>query len=165
MDDRDEHKEPRQKVLRGRENCHRKDIICGDYSHNLGLIATGGRDNSVRIWEYEKMILLDEIKNHNSEVTMVHFIKPYPLLVTADSSGVICIWLIKKQREAKTCVVYWVNDFDFSKQCPITAIDSFIDVDMQRIHLLLGDDAGYVRIHDLSAILKEVPECVPIDVS
>ena len=39
---------------------HSKDTSCGDYSHELGLIATGGRDNKVRVWEYEKMKFIDE---------------------------------------------------------------------------------------------------------
>jgi hypothetical protein len=29
---------------------------------NLDLIATGGRDNVVRIWDYEKIVPLEEIK-------------------------------------------------------------------------------------------------------
>jgi WD40 repeat protein len=60
-DDRDEHKTPDKNVLREKRMCHKKDIISGDYSHNLGLIATGSRDHNVRIWEYEKMKMEDEI--------------------------------------------------------------------------------------------------------
>lgn len=47
--------------MRGLIDCHKKDISCGDYSHNLGYIATGGRDNKVRIWEYEKVKFIDEV--------------------------------------------------------------------------------------------------------
>lgn len=47
--------------MRGLYNCHTKDISCGDYSHNLGYIATGSRDCKVRIWEYEKMKFIDEL--------------------------------------------------------------------------------------------------------
>jgi len=60
-DDRDEQKKPHDNVMRAKKLCHKKDIICGDYAHNLGLIATGGRDNKVRIWEYERMKFEDEI--------------------------------------------------------------------------------------------------------
>ena len=35
----------KEAVRRGKENCHRKEIICGDYAHYLGLIASGSRDN------------------------------------------------------------------------------------------------------------------------
>lgn len=81
-------------MLREKRKCHKKDIVSGDYSHNLGLIATGSRDNNVRIWEYEKMKMEDEIQAHKDEVTTVKFLKPFPLLVTADSKGVMYIWLI-----------------------------------------------------------------------
>jgi WD40 repeat protein len=54
-DDRDEQKKSKENVMRARTNCHTKDIISGDYSHNLGLIATGSRDHNVRIWDYEKV--------------------------------------------------------------------------------------------------------------
>ena len=55
--------------MRARTNCHTKDIISGDYSHNLGLIATGSRDHNVRIWDYEKVKQEDEIKAHEVEVS------------------------------------------------------------------------------------------------
>ena len=41
MDEMDHSRTPSQMVKRGKADCHRKDIICGSYSHNLGLIATG----------------------------------------------------------------------------------------------------------------------------
>jgi len=62
---------------------------------HLDLIATGGRDNKVRIWDYERIMSLDESNDkdvgptmaHTSEVTIVRFIKPFPLLITTDISG------------------------------------------------------------------------------
>jgi WD40 repeat protein len=41
MDDKNDN--PKELVLRGKANCHNKDIISSDYSHNLGLIATGSK--------------------------------------------------------------------------------------------------------------------------
>jgi len=57
--------------MRGYKKAHSKDISCGDYSHNLGLIATGGRDNKVRIWEYEKRKFVDEMDGNNNEIAIV----------------------------------------------------------------------------------------------
>jgi WD40 repeat protein len=82
-----ENRDPRENVLRGKKNCHKKDIISGAYSHNLGLIATGSRDNSVRIWDYERVKLEDELIGHTSEVTILKFLKPFPILLTADNQG------------------------------------------------------------------------------
>lgn len=82
-------------VLRGRTNCHSKDIICGDFGLHLDLIATGGRDNIAKIWDYERVMMVEEIKAHKAEVTLVRFIKPFPLLLTTDINGQLYIWLTK----------------------------------------------------------------------
>jgi len=44
-----------ENLLRGRIDSHTKDIICADLAMHLDLIATGGRDNRVRIWDYERI--------------------------------------------------------------------------------------------------------------
>jgi WD40 repeat protein len=94
-DETSEHKDPKQNVLRGKSNCHKKDIVSGAYSHNLGLIASGSRDNSVRIWDYEKIKLEAELLGHTSEVVILKFLNPFPLLLSADNSGQLYVWLTK----------------------------------------------------------------------
>lgn len=47
-------------LLRGRIEAHSKDIICGDLAMHLDLLATGSRDNKVRIWDYERIMSVDE---------------------------------------------------------------------------------------------------------
>ena len=83
-------------VRRGKENCHRKEIICGDYAHYLGLIATGSRDNQVKIWDYERINNYETITAHHNEIQIVQFLKPFQLLLTSDSAGHIFIWCTKK---------------------------------------------------------------------
>jgi WD40 repeat protein len=62
----------------------------------LDLIATGGRDNKVNIWDYERLLNVGgEERNddfgpslaHTEPVTIVKFIKPFPLLITSDTGG------------------------------------------------------------------------------
>ena len=67
MDEMVHHKSPSDMVKRGKPDTHKKDIICGAYGHNLGLIATGGQDCRVKVWDYERVILLDEFR-HSAEV-------------------------------------------------------------------------------------------------
>ena len=93
MENKTERESVDQKVLRGKANCHSKDIIAADYSHNLGLIATGSRDHSIRIWEYEKVKMEDELKGHTNEIVIVRFIEPFPLLLTCDNTGELMMWL------------------------------------------------------------------------
>ena len=128
-DDRDEQKKASDNVMRSKKMCHKKDIISGDYAHNLGLIATGGRDFKVRIWEYERMKFEDEIIAHKDEVTTVKFLRPFPLLMTADSKGVMYIWLLanSKTMEERKCLVRWVNKNSMEIDIPISAVDSYYD--------------------------------------
>jgi len=112
-------------VLRGKVNCHRKDVISGDFARHLDLIATGGRDNLVRLWDYERVMLIHEYKAHDSEVSIVRFIEPFPLLLTSDSSGFICIWLTKPHPLAGRLVTTFRNVLDLKQCTPISAIDTY----------------------------------------
>lgn len=93
MDNKTERESPEEKVLRGKAGCHSKDIIAADYSHNLGLIATGSRNHMVRIWQYEKVKYEEELRGHVNEVSIVKFIAPFPLLLTCDNTGELILWL------------------------------------------------------------------------
>ena len=165
IDDRDEQKKekPHLNVLRAKYMCHRKDIISGDYSHNLGLIATGGRDNCVRIWKYEPMKNEDEIFAHEDEVTKVKFLHPFPLLMSADSTGVMYIWLIRPHPEGRRCVVRWENKASMKEENTISAVDSWYNEKTGEFLLLLGDEKGWVKIQDISFIIEKY-DLKPVDV-
>lgn len=156
-DDRDEQKQkrPQENVLRAKSCCHKRDIISGDYSHNLGLIATGGRDYNVRIWEYEKMKFLIDIKAHEDEVTTVKFLNPLPLLLTADSKGVIFIWQLDEPYERGECLIKMENTHSMGVSVPVSAVDSFYDEEKEELLLLIGDEKGRVKPWDISIIPKE----------
>jgi len=162
-DDRDEQKKPRENVMRSKTLCHKKDIICGDYSHNLGLIATGGRDCKVRIWEYERMKFEDELQAFN-EVTIVKFLKPFNVLLAADNTGWIHIWLLAYpgHAEDKKLIVSWRNNHSLEKVSPITAIDSYYDEKKGEYIMIMGDESGMVKIQDLTPIIREY-NLKPID--
>lgn len=137
--------------MRGRSDAHSKDVICGDLAMHLDLIATGGRDCKVKIWDYERLLSVDERNDdfgptlaHTSEVTIVKFIKPFPLLITSDISGQLYIWLTKPHSEAGTCMLSWRNAFTLKKNCPITAIDTYYSG--ETFLLVVGDEMGNVRV-------------------
>lgn len=165
IDDRDEVKKqkPHLNVLRCKYKCHRNAIISGDYSHNLGLIATGGRDNCVRIWKYEPFKNEDEIFAHEDEVTKVKFLQPFPLLMTADLTGVMYIWLIRPHPEGRRCVVRLENKASMKEENTISAVDSYYNPKTGEFLLLLGDEKGWVKIQDISCIIEKY-NLEPMDV-
>lgn len=56
---------------------------------------------------------------------MVKFLKPFPLLLTADQSGILNIWLTKPYCNEHKLVLTWRNLKNIKEQPPITAVDSF----------------------------------------
>lgn len=167
MDELVEHKSADQMVKRGKAEAHKKDILCGDYSHNLGLIATGGRDNRVRIWEYEKVALQAELM-HNHDISIVHFIKPFPLLLTSDSDGTVYIWLTKPHPLHRKCVLSLKNQ-GIDKVVPVTAIDSFYkehpDGTPAQLLLLQGDENGEIVVYDILCVLTLVEGIEKVDIT
>lgn len=117
----------------------------------------------MRIWDYERVKFEDEIHAHTSEVVIVKFIKPFPLLLTADNSGCLLVWLTKPHPKAKSCLVSWRNMFTLQKMCPITSVDSHYDEKTGTFLLCVGDEMGYIRVQDLSSILVEF-NLKPVDV-
>jgi hypothetical protein len=75
------------------------------------------------------------------------------LLITADISGQLYIWVTKPHPDAGACLVNWRNAFDLKKNCPITAIDTYYDEKTGEFLMLIGDEMGMVRVQDISAIL------------
>jgi len=164
MDNKSENKNNEENVLRGKVNCHTKDIISADYSHNLGLIATGSRNHRIRLWEYEKVKFEDELKGHTNEITLVKFIPPFPLLITCDNTGELMLWLTIPHDEGNKLLIKWRNMFTLQKMCPITSIDSCYDDKKKSLKIIVGDEMGYVRIQDASQLLTEI-DIKPIDVT
>ena len=133
-------------ILRGRVNCHKKEILCGDYSSALDIIARGGRDKVVRLWEYERVLQSQEIRGFKSEVTIVKFIEPFPLLFTSDQEGNAYIWVTKPHPDADKLVATWSNTLGALSATQITAVDTHYNPKTGDFWLFLGDDIGEVKI-------------------
>ena len=153
-----------ENLLRGRTEAHPKDLICGDYAPHLDLIATGGRDNKARIWDYERINCLEEIEGLDveegqgndklqNEISIVKFIAPFPLLLLSDTVGNILIFITAPHPKKGTCMLNWRNNYTLKSNSTITAIETFYDKD--NFLLIIGDENGTVRVQDISAILKQ----------
>lgn len=161
MDEAVETKKPEENVLRGANNAHIGSILCGAYAHIPGLIATGGSDKRVRVWDYERAKCREEITEHKAEVSIVHFLKPLPLLLTSDVDGVVMIWITAPRPDAGKCVIRWRNNHNLTSKVPLTAIDSYIKPSKKTFLLFFADEVGGVRIQDFSKFYDKLPEIVP----
>lgn len=86
----DFHNDPRSSLLRSITDAHDSDITSIAHDNSLGLIATGSVDGSLKIWDFQFLTLdCDVTENLEtiSEVTVLTFVQPYPLVLSADSDG------------------------------------------------------------------------------
>lgn len=93
-------------------------------------------------------------RKHKDEVTIVKFLNPLPLLLTADSKGVMFIWLVRDLPEGRKCIIRMENTQSMTTSNPLTAVDSFYDEHSGTFLLLIGDETGWIKIQDISIIPK-----------
>ena len=74
---------------------HTDDIVCLKYSPELSLIATGTTSGELAIWDYETSRLLDFLLSHTGEITSIHFLYPYSLMLSTSLDSLICIWKVR----------------------------------------------------------------------
>ncbi|RLN81302.1 hypothetical protein BBJ28_00015347 [Nothophytophthora sp. Chile5] len=99
----------RNALLRCITDAHESDIKCLAYCHALSLVASGSTDGSIKIWDYIYFLLEDTCvapaaatastsspqstpPHVQSDVNVLEFIEPYPLLLSGHESGQVCVW-------------------------------------------------------------------------
>ena len=67
------------------------------FDFHFSLIATGSDKGRVAIWDYEQSLLLSYCIGHNedSEITVIEFCSPYPIMLTCATDGKVCFWTIR----------------------------------------------------------------------
>ena len=97
-------------LLRRIEKAHRTDITALAHSHMLSLIATGSADSTLKIWDYEFCRLDSQMSGHTSPISCVHFLDPYPALLSCDAGGNVMLWAVRPSRtkgKVRTSVRVW----------------------------------------------------------
>ena len=78
---------------------HGDDVLGLDISPDGTLIATGSRDQTVRIWDSESGTMIGNVLEHSGHVEDVSFSGDGRILATACSDGLIRVWDVASRQE------------------------------------------------------------------
>ncbi|KOX68073.1 Jouberin [Melipona quadrifasciata] len=104
---------------------HPSYVYCGKFDpENSSIVATGCYDRIARIWMRNKKLknwnLSQELEGHEGFVNAMYFQKNSNLL-TADSVGIIIIWMLKKNRKISS-----KKEWHISRKIKVREIDGII---------------------------------------
>jgi WD40 repeat protein len=91
-------------LLRIVTGAHNDDICIIQYSYELSLIVTGTVSGEIAIYDYEKSTLLDFCVAHDDQITGLHFLWPYPILLSTSLDSQVCLWKVRSVGEANRTV-------------------------------------------------------------
>ena len=74
---------------------HTDDICCVAFSYELSLVATGGNNGQLCVYDFERSKLLDCCISHQNDIRSIHFLWPYPSMVTMGSDCQVCLWKVR----------------------------------------------------------------------
>ncbi|OWZ19487.1 hypothetical protein PHMEG_0006264 [Phytophthora megakarya] len=113
-------------LLRCITDAHDTDIKCLAYCHALSLVVSGGTDGTIKIWDYIYFLLEDtcmpppptelsfnasstNVINSQtaSEVNVLEFIEPYPLLLSGHESGQVCVWSLTPSKPTTLLLCFY----------------------------------------------------------
>jgi len=146
-------------IWRRARNVHIGDITCLAYSSNLSLIATGSSDQIISIRDYGRLKLIVSLVGHEGDVSVIKFLDPFPLLVSADFQGNVLVWALAPHDNANQLLTRFTNMQSFEKPASVNAAGYYyqkFNNGEDRLHLFTGDEEGEVGMWDLTSMIKEV---------
>jgi len=147
-DSKDEHSG--SNLMRVVTGAHTDDICCVAFSYEMSLVATGGVNGEVCVYDFERSKLLDCCVSHQQDITSIHFLWPYPVMVTTGSDCQVCLWKVRhvgSDDSKVTCLQRFLNismnyTENIKKLCPApintscTMIgDSLLGIQREKKHL------------------------------
>lgn len=73
-------------------------MIMGSYSDTMMLIASASRSPQCCIWDFEKGFFERDFIL-NEDISCLHFLNPFPLIVLADLKGAIYVYIVKYHKK------------------------------------------------------------------
>ncbi|KAG7388097.1 hypothetical protein PHYPSEUDO_013057 [Phytophthora pseudosyringae] len=128
----------RNVLLRCITDAHESDIKCLAYCHALSLVASGSTDGAIKIWDYIYFLLEDTCTPpaptnsdffdasspgviNASEVNVLEFIEPYPLLLSGHESGQVCVWSLTPSKPTVLLLCFY--PFHMTPVCPLIPME------------------------------------------
>lgn len=93
----------------------------------------GGADGTIALWDYDANTAEATLHGHKSEITALLFLGNLPLLMSADTDGNLCMWIVRPivcGDGAGHCIMRLTNNRDAksNEACAILALAFVEDV-------------------------------------
>jgi WD40 repeat protein len=85
-------------LLKEFTNGHRREILTIDISKDSSMLASGGKDSTVVIWNIKSSEILKSLSFHKAIVTSIQFSPDCRYLVSGDSDGRVMLYDVKLDR-------------------------------------------------------------------
>ena len=86
------------------DNPQDQDVLALAFSPDKIILASGGEDKTVRLWDTEQRAKIATLKGHEAAVAAVAFSPDGKTLATGDAGKVIKLWDVNAQRERATLI-------------------------------------------------------------
>ncbi|KAL3658142.1 hypothetical protein V7S43_016774 [Phytophthora oleae] len=171
----DERDSDRGVLLRRLIGGHTTDITALSFSYHLSLLASGSSDCSLQVWDYEFGRLDATCIGHVSGLLCLHFLEPFPLLLSSDSTGNLCFWAMRPSARYKgKCVFRFRNQHNQLGTASVSGIathsarrslsgsraqldsedDRWSDpLDFTSFLVITGDDKGFLSVWNVLPLL------------
>ena len=123
-------------------------------SDRFGMIATAATDFTICLYAIQSSIVEGVFFEHKAEIISLVFLEPYPVLISADADGILCLWSIKttglEPQLLKSMNLKQEGFVDDRKEEGSTITCVMWESEEDRLYI--GDDAGHVRVFNFSGL-------------
>ncbi len=139
-----ENETQKPKILK---NGHQAPVLCLAFPRGIRtLMASGSRDNTIKIWNMTKDSCVKTLEGHEGEITSLAFTKNGKYLVSGSLDNTIRIWDVQRERTIK---LYTISEY------PVQSIALSNNENFIISGGLVPNGNGALRLWQLNAIITD----------